>query len=58
MRGALLSLEMLTAFFLDASLLGVMRCGWRKVGRGLHFAATALVALDPAFWIISDNSWM
>jgi cytochrome bd ubiquinol oxidase subunit I len=59
--GPLLAFEVLTAFFLEASFLGVMLFGWRKVGPGLHFAATALVAvgtLISAFWIISANSWM
>lgn len=59
--GPLLAFEVLTAFFLEASFLGVMLFGWRKVGPGLHFAATVLVALGTlfsAFWIISANSWM
>jgi len=59
--GPLLAFEVLTAFFLEASFLGVMLFGWRKVGPGLHFAATAIVAvgtLISAFWIISANSWM
>jgi cytochrome d ubiquinol oxidase subunit I len=59
--GPLLAFEVLTAFFLEASFLGVMLFGWRKVGPRLHFAATALVAfgtLASAFWIISANSWM
>jgi cytochrome d ubiquinol oxidase subunit I len=59
--GPLLAFEVLTAFFLEASFLGVMLFGWKKVGRRLHFAATAIVAfgtLVSAFWIISANSWM
>src|SRR5580698_8173862 len=59
--GPLLAFEVLTAFFLEASFLGVMLFGWKKVGPGLHFAATCLVALGTlvsAFWIISANSWM
>jgi len=59
--GPLLAFEVLTAFFLEASFLGVMLFGWKKVGPGLHFAATSLVAagtLISAFWIISANSWM
>ncbi|MBQ1542976.1 cytochrome ubiquinol oxidase subunit I [Caulobacter sp. CCUG 60055] len=59
--GPLLGFEVLTAFFLEASFLGVMLFGWKKVGPGLHFAATALVAggtLVSAFWILSANSWM
>ncbi len=59
--GPLLAFEVLTAFFLESSFLGVMLFGWRKVGPRLHFAATTLVAigtLTSAFWIISANSWM
>ncbi|MET0272595.1 MAG: cytochrome ubiquinol oxidase subunit I, partial [Phenylobacterium sp.] len=59
--GPLLAFEVLTAFFLEASFLGIMLFGWKKVGPGLHFTATALVAvgtLISAFWIISANSWM
>ena len=59
--GPLLAFEVLTAFFLEASFLGVMLFGWKRVGPGLHFTATALVAvgtLISAFWIISANSWM
>jgi cytochrome d ubiquinol oxidase subunit I len=59
--GPLFAFEVLTAFFLEASFLGIMLFGWRKVGPGLHFTATALVAIGTlisAFWIISANSWM
>jgi cytochrome d ubiquinol oxidase subunit I len=38
-----------------------MLFGMEKVGRGLHFTATCLVAigtLTSAFWILSVNSWM
>lgn len=59
--GPLLAFEVLTAFFLEASFLGVMLFGWRKVGPGLHFTATVLVAIGTlisAFWIVSANSWM
>jgi cytochrome d ubiquinol oxidase subunit I len=59
--GPLLGFEVLTAFFLEASFLGIMLFGWSRVGRGLHFAATCIVALGTlisAFWILSANSWM
>ena len=59
--GPLLAFEVLTAFFLEASFLGVMLFGWKKVGPRLHFTATCLVAfgtLVSAFWIIAANSWM
>lgn len=59
--GPLLGYEVLTAFFLEASFLGIMLFGWNKVGRGLHFVATLMVAIGTlvsAFWIIAANSWM
>jgi cytochrome d ubiquinol oxidase subunit I len=59
--GPLLGYEVLTAFFLEASFLGIMLFGWDKVGRRLHFVATTCVAvgtLISAFWILSANSWM
>ena len=59
--GPLLGYEVLTAFFLEATFLGVMLFGWNKVGRKLHFVATCAVAIGTtisAFWIISANSWM
>jgi len=59
--GPLFAFEVLTAFFLEASFLGVMLFGWKKVGPRLHFTATLMVAvgtLISAFWILSANSWM
>jgi cytochrome d ubiquinol oxidase subunit I len=59
--GPMMAFEVLAAFFLESSFLGVMLFGWRRVGPGLHFLATLLVAfgtLASAFWIISANSWM
>jgi len=59
--GPLLSYEVLTAFFLEATFLGVMLFGWRRVSHRTHFAATAMVALGTlisTFWIISASSWM
>jgi len=59
--GPLMAYEVLTAFFLEAGFLGVMLFGMNRVGKGLHFAATCMVALGTfisAFWILSVNSWM
>jgi cytochrome d ubiquinol oxidase subunit I len=59
--GPLLAYEVLTAFFMEAAFLGIMLFGWNRVPRGVHFAATCLVALGTtvsAFWILSANSWM
>lgn len=59
--GPLLSYEVLTAFFLEATFLGVMLFGWNRVEEKMHFLATCMVALGTlisTFWIISANSWM
>ncbi|NDE91111.1 MAG: cytochrome ubiquinol oxidase subunit I [Alphaproteobacteria bacterium] len=59
--GPLLGFEVLTAFFLEASFLGIMLFGWGRVSKNMHFVATCIVAggtLMSAFWILSANSWM
>jgi cytochrome d ubiquinol oxidase subunit I len=59
--GPLLGYEVLTAFFLEASFLGVMLFGWNRVSPKMHFASTIIVAVGTmisAFWILSANSWM
>lgn len=59
--GPLLGYEVLTAFFLEASFLGIMLFGWGRVSKKMHFASTCIVAvgtLISAFWILSANSWM
>ena len=59
--GPLMAYEVQTAFFLEAGFLGVMLFGMNRVGKGLHFFATLMVAVGTcisAFWILSANSWM
>jgi len=59
--GPLMGYEVLSAFFLEAGFLGIMLFGMKRVGPGLHFLATLMVAvgtLFSAFWILSVNSWM
>jgi cytochrome d ubiquinol oxidase subunit I len=59
--GPLLAYEVLTAFFLEATFLGIMLFGFRKVPGWLHTLATVLVAFGTtlsAFWILVLNSWM
>ncbi|MBX9786019.1 MAG: cytochrome ubiquinol oxidase subunit I [Alphaproteobacteria bacterium] len=59
--GPLLAFEVLTAFFLEASFLGVMIFGWDRVTPRMHFLSTVIVAsgtVISAFWILSANSWM
>jgi cytochrome d ubiquinol oxidase subunit I len=59
--GPLMGYEVLTAFFLEAGFLGVMLFGLKRVGPGLHYLATCMVALGTlisATWILAVNSWM
>ena len=59
--GPLLAYEVLTAFFLEASFLGIMLFGRKRVGERVHTLATVLVAggtTFSAFWILALNSWM
>ena len=59
--GPLLAYEVLTAFFLEASFLGIMLFGMRRVSQRVHTFATFLVAFGTtlsAFWILALNSWM
>jgi cytochrome bd ubiquinol oxidase subunit I len=59
--GPLLAYEVLTAFFLEATFLGIMLFGRERVSERMHTLATFLVAFGTsmsAFWIIVLNSWM
>ena len=59
--GPLLGYEVLTAFFLEATFLGIMLFGINRVSNRIHTLATFLVAFGTsmsAFWIIALNSWM
>ena len=59
--GPLLAYEVLTAFFLEATFLGIMLFGMQRVSNRVHTLATFLVAFGTsmsAFWILALNSWM
>jgi len=59
--GPLLAYEVLTAFFLEATFLGIMLFGHDRVPRWLHVTSAFMVAIGTtfsAFWILSANSWM
>ncbi|BEP96094.1 cytochrome ubiquinol oxidase subunit I [Acidovorax sp. A79] len=59
--GPLLGYEVLTAFFLEATFLGIMLFGRGRVSERMHLVATLMVAFGTtlsAFWILSLNSWM
>jgi cytochrome bd ubiquinol oxidase subunit I len=59
--GPLLAYEVLTAFFLEATMLGIMLFGRGRVSEWVHTLATWLVAFGTtasAFWILALDSWM
>lgn len=59
--GPLMGYEVLMAFFLEATFLGIMLFGWERVSPNLHVLSAILVALGTsmsAFWILAANSWM
>src|SRR3954467_11986660 len=59
--GPLLAYEVLTAFFLEATFLGVMLFGMERVSGRVHVASSIIVAFGTtvsAFWILALTSWM
>jgi cytochrome d ubiquinol oxidase subunit I len=59
--GPLLAYEVLTAFMLEATFLGVMLFGMNRVPGWMHVTSTIGVAAGTtisAFWILALNSWM
>ena len=59
--GPLIGYEVLTAFFLEATFLGVLLFGFDKVPPWLYVLSGFFVAggtAFSAFWILSANSWM
>ncbi len=59
--GPLIGYEVLTAFFLEATFLGILLFGWNRVPPWLHTFSAIAVAVGTAismFWILSANSWM
>ncbi len=59
--GPLIGYEVLMAFFLEATFLGVLLFGFNKVPPWLYVLSAAIVAFGTAmsaFWILSANSWM
>src|SRR5882757_2101872 len=59
--GPLIGYEVLTAFFLEASFLGILLFGYKRVPNWLYVLSAAIVAAGTAtsaFWILSANSWM
>src|SRR3954467_2738615 len=59
--GPLLGYEVLTAFFLEATFLGIMLFGRARVSGRTHLFASLMVAFGTtlsAFWILTRMSWM
>jgi cytochrome d ubiquinol oxidase subunit I len=59
--GPLIGYEVLTAFCLEATFLGIMLFGWGRVTNWLQVTAAIVVAIGTmmsAFWILAANSWM
>ncbi|MGO9139560.1 MAG: cytochrome ubiquinol oxidase subunit I [Syntrophales bacterium] len=59
--GHMLGYEAAMAFMLEASFIGIMMFGWKRVSPKLHLFATSMVAFGAslsAFWIMVANSWM
>jgi len=59
--GPAVGFEVLMAFFLEATFLGVLLFGWKRVPPWLLTFSAAVVAVGTAisaFWILSANSWM
>jgi cytochrome d ubiquinol oxidase subunit I len=59
--GPLIGYEVLAAFFLEATFLGVLLFGAGRVPPWLHAFSAVAVAVGTAisaFWILAANSWM
>ncbi|MCF8476623.1 MAG: cytochrome ubiquinol oxidase subunit I [Pseudolabrys sp.] len=59
--GPLLGYEVLSAFFLEATFLGILLFGFNKVPSWLYVLSAIVVAIGTmfsAFWILAANSWM
>lgn len=59
--GPLIGYEVLTAFYLEATFLGILLFGWNRFPPWLITMASVLVAVGTAisaFWILAANSWM
>ena len=60
-QGPLLGYESFTAFILEATFLGVVLFGRKRVSKKMFLTSCILVALGTtlsSFWIMANNSWM
>jgi cytochrome d ubiquinol oxidase subunit I len=59
--GQTLFMEGVFAFFAESSFLGIFLFGEQRVGRGLHWLSSVMVALGAVlsgFFIVATNAWM
>jgi len=59
--GALLGYEAFTAFLLEATFLGIVLYGRKRVSSLFYFLSTCIIAFGAvlsSFWILCNNSWM
>src|SRR5258708_36609091 len=59
--GPLMGYEVLTAFFLEATFLGVLLFGFSRAPPWLYVLSATVVAVgtaQSAFWMLSASSWM
>jgi cytochrome d ubiquinol oxidase subunit I len=59
--GPLLGYEVLAAFFLESTFLGILLFGFNRVPPWLYVMSAVVVAIGTllsSFWILSANSWM
>ncbi|MBN2429497.1 MAG: cytochrome ubiquinol oxidase subunit I [Deltaproteobacteria bacterium] len=59
--GAPLAIEVLFAFFIEATFFAVMFFGWNRVSKKFHLFSTWMVAIGSnlsALWILVANGWM
>ena len=59
--GPILAIEGMTAFFLEASFVGLFFFGWDRLSKVQHLMTTwalALGASASALWILVANAWM
>jgi cytochrome d ubiquinol oxidase subunit I len=59
--GPLVGYEVLTAFFLEATFLGILLFGQGRVPFALQVFSAVIIAIGTvisAFWILAANSWM
>ena len=58
---SVLAIEILAAFFLESSMIGIWTFGWNKISKKAHMIVAWLIAFASNFsavWILIANAWM